>query len=149
MRIYVLVDMLRVDGELVEAATPSESVHAPTLADPIDMTHLRVFTDGDIEEERALFELFIKSATSCIAELDAAIVAEATETWRKSSHLLKGASGNLGANMLYSICAESEKNFTASAEDKQAMLGAIRDEMIRVQSFIQQLQSPAPHAMAG
>lgn len=123
-------------------ATPEA---APAAADsdgeqPIDLTHLRHFTDGDRTEEQALFSIFLTRAEDTVAALAGAMTQEAAETWRKQAHLLKGASGNLGAKGLFRLCEYAEKDFAASSDRKQNVLHSIRSELHQVRHFIEHVQ---------
>ncbi len=119
---------------LLENAPRAES------ADPIDMVHLRHFTDGDRAEEEALFALFLERADANIVALEEAIGA-GDETWRKAAHLLKGASGNLGAQELFRRCERAEHDCTTDSAGKQHHLNEIREELERVRIFIAACQS--------
>ena len=109
--------------------------------DPIDMAHLRLFTDGDAREEQALFQVFFEQAEHAVTELEDALANEVTDYWRKSAHRLKGASGNLGANHLFKLCETAEAHHTAAPDDKQLDLTAIRAEISRARDFIETLQT--------
>ena len=111
-----------------------------TKEQPIDMDHLRMFTDGDADEEHALFNIFMERAIDTVQQLQEAFENDATEQWRKSSHLLKGASGNLGARGLYKICEKAEKDCFANAPEKAVLLNAIRSELGQVENFIKTLE---------
>jgi CheY-like chemotaxis protein len=100
---------------------------------PINLTHLHMFTDGDKEEEAVLFDIFLERADSVIQNLES--IPE-DETWRKETHALKGASGNLGANQLFEICKDAEAGYEKSADDKTIMLSAIKEELESVRHFI-------------
>jgi CheY-like chemotaxis protein/HPt (histidine-containing phosphotransfer) domain-containing protein len=128
----------------VEETYPmTESSATITSHQPIDLTHLRHFTDGDAEEERALFRIFLERSEDNITALQSALAIGANEEWRKSAHLLKGASANLGAKGLSGICAEAEKNHTASIAEKQNYLGSMRQELTQIRHFIETLQGEA------
>ena len=123
------------------AKAPPQLV-ASSTEEPIDMAHLRNFTDGDVHEEQELFALFLQSADDTIAALG--IAGEhsdsSNEDWRKGAHLLKGAAGNLGAKTLFTLCKEAELNCSESVQQKHTYLEAIQTELQRVRHFIETLQ---------
>ena len=104
---------------------------------PIDMEQLRMFTDGDADEEKALFALFFEQATEAIAILEQSTDAAAKDMWKSTAHRLKGASGNLGAMALHHLFRRAETGFEEAATVKRTMLLAIRTEAARVQQFCQ------------
>ncbi len=128
---------LRVEGE---AATGEDMKPLASNDQPIDMAHLRNFTDGDAEEECALFSIFMERAEDTLAQLEQAIEQDNSENWRKSAHLLKGASGNLGAKGLFCLCEKAEQDCTAAGVEKHHCLDSIRDELKHVRHFIETLQ---------
>ena len=116
----------------VVAASATESHHDA----PIDLTHLHAFTDGDIEEEQMLFEVFLESADDSIRQLEQYVEPESSDDWRRAAHRLKGAAGNLGAKRLFDACLLAEQTFDADRQNKQKDLQKIRDELRQVRQFI-------------
>jgi HPt (histidine-containing phosphotransfer) domain-containing protein len=107
--------------------------------EPIDMEHLNMFTDGDVGEERMLFEMFLESATESIQVLKDSKIDN--ETWRKAAHKLKGAAANLGAHSLAEVMKEAELGFELDAAFKKQICGRITDEMHCITMFISGRQS--------
>ncbi len=125
---------LTVSARKPEAALPQES------EDPaVDMEQLRLFTDGDREEERALAELFLEQAQEMIHVLEQSMDAAKHEAWKSAAHRFKGSSGNLGAMKLHHLCKRAETHFQDSEVQKKEMLAAIRAETRRVDIFFQSL----------
>ncbi len=111
-----------------------------TAATPINLEHLRHFTDGNREEEKMLFDLFLEQAEKAMTTLTACLPDAEADRWRAAAHLLKGASGNLGAEQLQHRCQRAESNPNAPIEEKQRTLDAIRAALLKVRVFIQQLE---------
>lgn len=106
--------------------------------DPVDMEHLSMFTDGDAEEERVLFSIFLSNAEHTLQTLRNSAAQQDTSAWSKAAHLLKGASGNLGAHVLYQCCAMTEeKAKTAGNIIWEQDLAAIEAALYDVQHFIE------------
>jgi CheY-like chemotaxis protein/nitrogen-specific signal transduction histidine kinase/HPt (histidine-containing phosphotransfer) domain-containing protein len=107
--------------------------------EPINMEHLNMFTDGDLGEERMLFEMFLQSATESIQVLKTS--KNDNEAWRKAAHKLKGAAANLGAQSLAEVMKEAEIGFELDAAFKKLICGRITDEMHCITMFISSRQS--------
>ena len=106
-----------------------------SIESPVDLEQLRMFTDGDAEEEKALADLFIEQANMMIDLLQKSTDAVASDTWKSAAHRFKGSSGNLGANKLHHLCRRAETHYDDSEEEKREMLQAIVAETQRVQAF--------------
>lgn len=127
------------------AAEPLASDALGAQAPAVDMEQLRLFTNGDIEEEKDLADLFLEQAQLMIAVLQQSMNLAQEEEWKAAAHRLKGSSGNLGATQLYRLCMRAEAKFMAAGESKEAMLAAIKAEVTRVEDFFaaQQCHSSA------
>jgi len=102
---------------------------------PVDLAQLRIFTDGDPEEEKALFNLFLEQAEMMINILEKSTDANSQEAWRSAAHRFKGSSGNLGAVKLHHLCNRAETHFEDIEAKKLEMLAAIKAETLRVEKF--------------
>lgn len=122
--------------KVAESAQHRESRPQSAAASPVDLSHLRTFTDGNREEEVMLFGIFLEKAYETVTTLEKSCNDNMREDWRKAAHLLKGASGNLGATMLYNICQEAEKSYAAETSAKGRYLSSIKSELENVRSFI-------------
>ena len=118
-------------AEPMEPAVTSNADTDP----PIDMEQLRMFTDGDVEEERALFALFIEQACEAITILEQTMGNDGRNRWKSTAHRLKGASGNLGAMALHHLCRRAETGFEEPEAAKYVLLAAIKTETERVRKF--------------
>ena len=104
---------------------------------PVDMDQLRVFTDGDPEEEKALVTLFMEQARAMIDILRRNTGEAGKEAWKSAAHRFKGSSGNLGAMKLHHLCKRAETHFEDGEPKKLEMLAAINAETLRVEQFFQ------------
>lgn len=127
-----------VGGTVAEQAVsePAKEIAAPQET-PVDMNHLRMFTDGDVEEEHMLFQIFLEKADETLRCLEESCTDEAQDEWRKATHLLKGASGNLGARKLFTVCQQAEQAFQRQHSEKVVYLDAIRRELGSVRHYLQ------------
>lgn len=104
----------------------------------VDLSNLRMATDGDKELEKELFDEFITSSAELIGTLEEhARSMNDNETWRSVSHALKGICANLGAANLADICKESQEACNAPLPDKQDILARIKQEHEKVVQFLQ------------
>lgn len=89
-----------------------------TDEDLMDWDHFRMFTDGDIEEEKQLISVFMTYAAESLDILKTAGQKNDAEEWRKAAHKLKGSAANLGAKSLAELCRIAELQFNNTAEQK-------------------------------
>lgn len=101
----------------------------------VDIEQLRVFTDGDLDEEKELGELFLEQAGEMIALLKGNLTDDTRDVWKSAAHRFKGSSGNLGAMKLHHLCKRAESHFEDADTAKEEMLAAIIAETKRVEAF--------------
>jgi PAS domain S-box-containing protein len=127
------------DDSKATITAPKPPATAPEPEDateaPVDMEQLRLFTDGDLEEEKALADLFLAQAHEMIVILEQSTDAGKQAEWKSAAHRFKGSSGNLGAMNLHHLCKRAELHFEDSEAQKQEMLAAIKAETKRVELF--------------
>ena len=116
----------------IEKKDENEEKNVPC---PVDMDHFEIFTDGDPEEERELLDLFFEQADLSIQELEDSCANDNHENWKKSSHKIKGASANLGANFLSDFCKKAEEGYQKEKSEKEVMLQNIKKELSDVKAF--------------
>lgn len=104
---------------------------------PVDLEQLRMFTDGDPEEEKILSALFLEQAQEMIALLEQNRDAAHKEVWKSAAHRFKGSSGNLGAMPLHKLCMRAEAHFDDEESQKDNILAAIKDATKQVAQFFQ------------
>lgn len=102
---------------------------------PVDMEQLRMFTDGDPAEEKALADLFLEQAQEMVAILEKSIGTDMHDAWKSAAHRFKGSSGNLGAMQLHHLCKRAEIHCMDGESEKREMLAAIKAETKRVEQF--------------
>ncbi len=103
----------------------------------VDLSNLRMATDGDTELEQELFKEFISSTTKLINDLENHCHgSNDNETWRTSSHALKGIALNLGANPLGELGKNAQNLFEGSIDEKSSLLTNIKIEHQKVLEFL-------------
>lgn len=103
---------------------------------PVDLDHLRQFTDGDPDEEKEFFDLFLSQAEQSMRDLENNCSDGYCEYWKKAAHKLKGSAANLGAEELSALCKDAEYGADSTTAEKQAMMLAISEELTKVNSFL-------------
>ncbi len=130
------------DEDRTLTANPAGS--AASAEQPIDMEQLRSFSEGDAEEEQALFGLFLDQTSRLIAILEQSTDEDSQADWQSAAHRLKGSAGNLGAMPLYDVCKRAEQHAADGRLQKVDMLIEIKSELNHVERFIHhRRQAPA------
>ena len=114
--------------------TTTEENAAEELA--VDMEHLALFTDGDPEEEKMLFDLFTEQADMCIESLREALDDGDEDDWKSTAHRLKGAAANLGANTLAAHCLTAETQYEDDDAAKETYYTNITTALDAVKDFL-------------
>jgi|GEM_PF-576069 len=124
---------------VIEAPKPTETLLPKLEEEPVDMEQLRMFTDGNPNEEKALFTLFLDQAQEMVDILEKNTDKNGYDAWKSAAHRLKGSAGNLGAMKLHHLCKRAEAHFEDFEPKKMEMLAAIQVEIRRIQSFFDNL----------
>lgn len=106
---------------------------------PVDLEHLRLFTDGDKEEEQALFTLYLDQAQQSVQILKSSISEQDNEKWRSEAHRFKGSSANFGATKLQELCEAAEMNYEEGVADLKVRLVSIQKELDKIKEFLSEL----------
>lgn len=109
----------------------------------VDIEHLEMFTEGNLDEEKELLDLFVEQGNISIHQLEQAAEQGDDEAWRAAAHRIKGASANLGAAGLSETCANAEHSFNNPDQDKQSQLAQIKIDYEQVVNFMRARQQKA------
>lgn len=129
---WFTIDNSKASISATKTPSPETSITAET---PVDMEQLRMFTDGDPDEEKALTELFLEQAQEMIDILTLSTGADKNEEWKSAAHRFKGSSGNLGAISLHQLCKRAENHFEGTQAEKVEILAAITAKTKQVEAF--------------
>ena len=124
------------EGVVVAAEAATKPMLSATA--PVDLSQLRLFTNGDPAEEQALMALFYQQAEGALAQLEALTTAADAASWKATAHRLKGAAGNFGATRLYALCKEAEAQALKPDFNSAQMLQHIQQEYAAVKDFCTQ-----------
>lgn len=103
----------------------------------IDLAHLELFTEGDLEQESLIASVFINSAEISLSTLRNCLKSGDVNEWKMMTHKLKGSSAQIGANKLQKSCLEAEHKIDASIEEKEQLLNEIITGFNEVKSFFE------------
>jgi PAS domain S-box-containing protein len=122
----VLSEWLPGSGEKTAAILESLSAATPASASLImDWDRLRMFTDGNREEEESLIQMFNIYAEESLQILSFSLKDDQADEWRKAAHKMKGSAANLGATALSEACFLAEQNYQADEIRKNLILDDI------------------------
>lgn len=122
------------------AESSSKETNEKTLANThvtIDWDRLRMFTDGDKDEERDLITMFISYAEESINTLLEHTGPDGKDTWKKAAHKLKGSAANLGAYALSEICFEAEQAHEANDTHKETIIECLLSAYAEVRGALE------------
>lgn len=131
----ILLGYFVMEESRAQIITPSV-LETPTEQAPVNMEQLRMFTNGDPQEERELFTLFLSQAHDILEVLRHNTAAGSKDAWKSAAHRFKGSSGNLGAMQLHQLCKHAEIHFEDAEPQKLTMLTALLQETKRVQDYL-------------
>ena len=133
-----LADVGHAPGKMTETkdAPPTSEKN-----DIIDLRHLELFTEGDLDQEKMLSDIFLKVGAESIEVLRAhQDLVDGSESWRHAAHKLKGSSAQIGAHSLCAQCLKAEQECLSSPIAKKNMLADIEKGFALVKGFFQQRQ---------
>ncbi len=126
------------DSKIIIPASNSIIMTSQETEKPVvDLEQLRMFTSGNIEEERALTNFFLEQAKEMILALEQSTDDTKQDSWKAAAHRFRGSSGNLGAITLCALCEQAETNFSDNENKKIELLIAIKNETKRVEMFLE------------
>lgn len=114
----------------------------------MDLELLNTYSEGNIEEEKELIELFFNQAHKDIESLKLAASSNDLDVWKAAAHKLKGSAANLGANDLADSCKIMEQNYNSSGREKQNMLADTNTHMECLRNFLDEYQNSKMRASA-
>jgi CheY-like chemotaxis protein/HPt (histidine-containing phosphotransfer) domain-containing protein len=113
----------------------------PERAPAVDIAHVELFTEGDLDEEKTMADIFLKVAEECVAGLEMQAGSADAQEWNAALHKLKGSAAQIGANMLSSLCLDAERAGAVSAEGKKELVAQIGAELAEVRGFFERRQA--------
>ncbi|MCB1680790.1 MAG: Hpt domain-containing protein [Alphaproteobacteria bacterium] len=106
---------------------------------PVDLSYLQEYTDGNEEALKELIEVFTETFMEELGQLKGAIKDGESKEWSEVAHKLKGASAFVGAEHLRKLCAEAQKMVSASAADRSALYEKISLGYENVSAYLKEI----------
>lgn len=100
------------------------------MTEIINLSRIQETSDGDLEFEQDLIQMYLEDAAGHIVQIGAHFDAPAT-TLRNVAHTLKGSSANIGANAMRDAAYAVEKHATGEVPSTPAALTARLEEALR------------------
>jgi two-component system, sensor histidine kinase and response regulator len=128
-------------GDTAAAAAPTPVHRAEQRREesppPVDLHGFNLITDGDAAFAQELIAAFIESAEQQLTEMSAAIASLNRDALARAAHKLRGASANIHAATLQSLCSQMESE-SAGAEPLalQQCCSQLRQEFERTRRFL-------------
>ena len=118
--------------------TPAKHTAQPV----VDMTYMYAFTEGDLDEEMMLVDLFFKAGQESMDILKAhAEGSNDNVIWARAAHKLKGSSAQIGALKLSALCHRAEEDSALSWNVKKPLFIEIEAEFKNIREFFDARQT--------
>lgn len=106
------------------------------LLQRIDFMRLAMNLGGNKKLIGDMLALFLKSASESLAKIEKAEKNSDAQTWLKTLHQLKGASQNITAKRMVSLCLEAEEINTLPHAQSEAVLYHMHKELALLKEAI-------------
>ena len=106
------------------------------MVDCVDLSRIQETSDGDIEFEQELIEMYLEDARDHLESLEKHISGNDLTSVKQLAHTIKGSSANIGATAMQNVAFEIEK--AAAKEDSAAMqtlVGEIKTTFQETETF--------------
>ena len=104
---------------------------------PLDFSRIQETSEGDLDFERELFEIYLEDCQERLTRLRAAIQQDDFESVHLEAHTIKGASANVGTTLLQELAYTLEQaDNTAVAESGLETLDQLDAEFARAKIAI-------------
>jgi signal transduction histidine kinase/CheY-like chemotaxis protein len=108
----------------------------------IDMEHLELFTEGDLDQEKILTDVFFAVGQKALEAMKAHVDGQnPDDAWNAAAHKLKGSSAQIGANSLSALCLKAEHESLLSKDQKREMLSEIESSFMKLKRFFEKRQT--------
>lgn len=109
--------------------------------DIIDLPHLEIFTEGDLDQEKMLADIFLKVGTQSLDMLKSSSESKTkNDDWKNAAHRLRGSAAQIGAHGLSALCHTAEQGYQSLPQEKKLVLGDIESAFAAVKDFFQKRQ---------
>jgi len=103
----------------------------------IEWDHLHELSDGDVDFEIELLQLFVEDSLGQVSALEAAIATQNATQVERVAHHLKGASANVGAKPISQLASEIEEQARRSHfQGMQTLVQALQSSLSQIQIYV-------------
>jgi CheY-like chemotaxis protein len=128
------------DNKAVPREEKNNSDNA-SRAQIINIAHLELFTDGDLDQEKILSDAFVSVGEGSLKVMkDHLAKMSSNDDWNMAAHKLKGSSAQIGADNLSAWCLKAENVSGSILAEKESLLANIEEEFMRVKTFFEDRQ---------
>lgn len=103
---------------------------------PADLSILRSFTDGNMDMEKAMINIFITQSRKQLGQLTSNCKTGMCKEWVEAAHALKGGAAGVGAIKLKALCAKAQMMEDATSSARESTLAAIREAYEEVEAYL-------------
>jgi PAS domain S-box-containing protein len=131
------------DAAIAAGSAQQQATNSDGAETIINIEHLELFTEGDLNQEKMLADVFLKVGLSSLDIMQAHIKGEKTDAdWNNAAHKIKGSSAQIGADSLSALCLNAEKGAPGlSLEEKRTILAEIEASFGKVKDFFESRQA--------
>ena len=105
---------------------------------PLDLERLNRISRGKVEFQQRLVEAFIKNAQPGLEQIRHALLVHDFATIEQQAHRIKGASANVGVQVMPQVAAQLEQQARAKTLDGAAeQLEALERQLAQVKAFVE------------
>ena len=103
---------------------------------PADLSIFHGYTDGDIEVQRELIEVFYNKTSSDLDLLKKNITGGENKEWSEAAHTLKGSAGYIGASKLRDLCDQGQSLLIATRNQRKELFDEIAHEHTQICEYL-------------
>ncbi len=134
--------LLKEEKDARVAAGGRRRRHDDLAEEVINLEHLELFTDGDLDQEKMLSEVFLSVGSHSLQIMEAHLRGEnKNEAWNAAAHKLKGSSAQIGADALSGLCLRAEQESEFSQMEKKKLYLVVEQEFMKVKMFFESRQA--------
>jgi signal transduction histidine kinase/DNA-binding response OmpR family regulator len=127
------------NGSEIAAAT---EISGSTKEALIDLAHLELFTEGNLDDEKMLADVFIKVGDGALKTMLSHVNGEVSAgEWSAASHKLKGSSAQIGAGVLSALSLKAEHGQDLPLDEKKSLLSEIESSFNKIRLYFEERQT--------
>lgn len=135
----IMGQWIRFDDLIGHEKTNEKADLAEIIVDiPLDLSQLKTFSEGDVEMERELADVFRQQSDKNMETLTSSLARGDNAAWKSAAHMFKGGALGIGAAKLGALCNEAQ-NFDGMPEEQKILFEKIKIEYMRVQDYMKKI----------